>query len=251
MAELTQRTLILCRRQVRNDLTTRHLHRIKAIALLDIPADGIRQLGIVFLRVLRGHHLISLDLLNLLHSLLVRQQALHNTDMGDDRLVVTQSQIEVITECQQHQHQHTEPERETPVTPLEGIILHILRTKELIHVRGIHLDGEHLQRQTLTLIGLAINLHRHRWQIIERVVERCQGIDHRSGHKPIIQLFLLQLLASQHLHTWCDILRRLELGEFYLRIFLGIGCQCDVRLLAHKDLYGVDHRLHTHLSLRR
>ena len=36
--------------------------------------------------------------------------------------------------------------RQTPVAPLERVVLHILRTKELIGMKRVYLDGQHLQR---------------------------------------------------------------------------------------------------------
>ena len=53
MAQLTEGTLVLGSHQVVDNLTTGHLHRTEAITLLDILAEGIRQLRVVLLRVLR------------------------------------------------------------------------------------------------------------------------------------------------------------------------------------------------------
>ena len=100
--------------------------------------------------------------------------------MTDNRLVITQTQIEIIVDGQQDEHRHTQPERQTPIAPQEGVVLHILRPKELIGMQGIHLNSQHLQCQTLALVGFAINLHRHRGQIVESIVERGHRIDHRS-----------------------------------------------------------------------
>ena len=223
MAQLAEGILVLGGHQVIDDLTTGHLHRIEAITLLDILTDGICELRVVLLRILRGHHLVGLDLLNLLQGLLVWQQPLHNADMGNDGLVVAQTQIEVVGSGQQQEHQHAEPERQTPVAPLEGIILNVLGTEELIDVRGIHLEGKHLQGKALALVGLPVDLHLHRRDIVECVVERGHRIDHLPRHEAIVLLLRLKLLSTQHLDAWRDILGGLELGELYLRLLL---CRC-------------------------
>ena len=177
----------------------------------------------------------------------MRQQTFHNTDGLDDRLVVAQTQVEVIGHCQEDEKQHTEPERQTPVTPLERIILYILRTKELIDMGGINLDGKHLQRQTLTLVRLAVDLDRHRRQVIEGIVEGGQRIDSGTGHETIVLRLLRLFLTSQHLDTRRDVLCGLEDRKLHLRILLGMGCQRDVNLLAYEHLNRVDRNFYRFL----
>ena len=180
----------------------------------------------------------------------MRQQALHDTYVTDNRLVITQTEVEIVSNSQQDEHQHAQPERPLPITPQEGIILHILGTEELLSVKGVHLDGQHLQRKTLALVGLAVNLHRHRRDIIERIIERGHRIDHRTRHEAIVLRLLFEFLPVEYLHTRGDVLHRFELWELHLRILLGRSCQRHMCLLSDKDLDRVNNSLYRYLCRR-
>ena len=166
--------------------------------------------------------------------------------MGDDGLVVAQTQVQIVAQSQQYQHEHTQPEWQAPLAPKERVVLHILRTKELIDLGGIHIDGEHLQGQTLTLILLTIHLNGKWWQIIKGIVERGECVHHRAGFESITDILLL-LLALQHLNTRCNHLCGLKLRELNLLTGLHIGSESQVSLLTNKDLNRVNLSLDRYL----
>ena len=170
----------------------------------------------------------------------MRQQALHNADVGDYRLVVTQAQIEVITCCHQYQHEHTQPEQQAPVAPLERIVLHVLGAKELVDVGGIYLYPKHFQRKALAFVRLAVDFHHKGRQVVERIVKRGQRVDHSTVYEAVALTLAAQLGALQHFNTRNELLRRLEDRKLCLSPFLHRGCHRDMHLLANEHLDRVD-----------
>ena len=170
--------------------------------------------------------------------------------MRNDGLVVAQTHIQVVADSHQYQHQHTQPEQEAPVAPLEGVVLHVLGTEELIHTRGINLNANDFQRKALAFIRLAIDLHHKGWQVVERIVERGQRVDHLTVYETAVLALGAQFGTLQHLDAGNKLLRGLEDGELHLRAFLHRSRHGDVYLLADEHLDRVDGSLNGDLRTR-
>ena len=159
--------------------------------------------------------------------------------MGNDRFIVTQSEIQIVTQRYQDQQQHAKPERYAPVAPLKGVVLNILRREEFIQLGGVHLHLYHLKGQVCSLQLLAVYLHLEGWQMIEITVKRGKGNDKGVVSSP---------LRMQHLYTWHQQLSGLKLRPFYLGTFLSLNSQRYRSLLTNQHLYRVYLGINTRLS---
>ena len=157
----------------------------------------------------------------------MRQEALNNLDMCNDRLVVAQTQVEIVAEGNKHEHEHAEPERRRPVTPLEGIVLHVLWSEELVDLSSIDLNLYNLESQIGRLHLFSVNLDDEGRQGIQFSVERCQSQGHSVG---------CGVMKIQHLYTWDQLLAWLVCRPLHLSIVSSLHGQSDLCLLAYKHL---------------
>ena len=177
------------------------------------------------------------------------QQPLDNADAGDDGLAGAQSDIQIIGYAQQQDNQDTQPEQQTPIAPQEGIVLHVLRAEELLHMCGINLYPNDFQRQALAFVRLAVDLDNKWRQIVERIVKRRQCVDHLAVDETVVPTLDAQLSTLQHLDAGDYLLCGFEDGKLCLGALLHRGRHGDVSLLSDEYLNGVDGGLDGDLRL--
>ena len=228
-----------------DDFSTGHLHRIESEAAHDIGTQRIGQLGVVlFLSLLAGTGMMMLDVIDFTQRLLMGRHPLYDADAGDDRLVLLQTIAEINHCTTDDNHQQTQPEGEAPLTPLERIILYTLCRIELVRMHRIYRNGEHLQRQRISVIALAVDLHIECRNHIHLLIERGKRIVAAHLDAIITHLHRVALALLHHLYTRYNLVLRLEGWQHNSGTLPGCSLEVQDGLLSDKQLQGIHALLH-------